>query len=147
MTTEKTKKFFFSPVLLLALATAAFFMAPTGCQALEITIDVSPNTLIIQSNSTVLTVHTNINFHAVNAPTVTLDLTATDFDPVPISWWKEDDCGNFVAKFSMHEVKAQLGPDDYDKLTTFILEGETTSGETFSGTQEISIVSNEPRKP
>jgi hypothetical protein len=146
VSTERIKNIFFSPVWLLALATAVFSLAPTACQAIEITIDVSPNTLIIQSNSTVLTVHTDIDFHAVNAPTVTLDLSAADFDPVPISWWKEDDCGNFVAKFSMSDIKAQLGPDDYNKLTTFTMEGETTSGEPFWGTQEISIVSNEPRK-
>jgi hypothetical protein len=147
MFSVRTKKVFFSPVWILVLAAAIICAVPAQSQALEINIDVSPNTLIIQSNSTVLTVHTNINYYAVNAPTVTLDISAVDFDPLPISWWKADDRGNFVAKFAMSSVKAQLGPEDYNKPATFTLAGEKTTGEQFWGTQVISIVSNEPRKP
>ena len=147
MFSVKTTKFFFNPVWVVVLAAAIICALPSQSQAEEINIKVSPNNLIIQSFSTVLTVHTNINYYAVNAPTVTLDISAADFDPIPISWWKMDDRGNFVAKFSMSTVKAQLGPDDYNKPATFTLAGEKTTGEPFWGTQEISIISNEPSKP
>jgi hypothetical protein len=148
MFSVKIKNAFLSPVWVLVLAVAIICALPSQSQAEEeINIKVSPNNLIIQSFSTVLTVHTNINYYAVNAPTVTLDISAADFDPIPISWWKMDDRGNFVAKFYMHTVKEQLGPDDYNKPAIFTLAGEKTTGEPFWGTQEISIVSNEPSKP
>ena len=146
MSLRRTEKSIFKLVGLIALPIIVFCLMPTACQALEITIDVSPNILNIQSNSTVLTVHTNIDFHLVNAPTVSIYLGADATDPVPISWWKEDDRGNFVAKFSMNDIKAELGPDDYNQLTTFRMTGETTSGEEFYGEQEILVASNGPKK-
>ena len=146
MLLRRTEKSIFKLVGLIALPIIVFCLMPTACQALEITIDVSPNVLNIQSNSTVLTVHTDIDFNLVNAPTVSIYVGADATDPVPISWWKEDDCGNFVAKFSMTDIKAEFGPEDYNQLTTFRMVGETTSGEQFSGEQEILVAYHGSKK-
>ena len=146
MSLRRTEKNIFKLVGLIALPIIVFCLMPTACQALEITIDVSPNILNIQSNSTVLTVHTNIDFNLVNPPTVSIYVGADATDPVPISWWKEDDCGNFVAKFSMSDIKAELGPEDYNQLTSFRMVGETTSGEDFSGEQEILVANHGSNK-
>ena len=146
MLLRRTEKSIFKLVGLIALPIIVFCLMPTACQAFEITIDVSPNVLNIQSNSTVLTVHTNIDFDLVNCPTVSIYVGADATDPVAISWWKADDRGNFVAKFSMEDIKAELGPEDYNQLTTFRMVGETTSGEEFYGEQEILVANGGSNK-
>jgi hypothetical protein len=146
MSLKKIRNGLFSLIGLVVLLIAASGVVSTAAHACEVTIsiDVSPNILNIQSNSTVLTVHTDIGFNLVNAPTVCIYLGADDPNPVAISWWKADDCGNFVAKFSMSDIKAQLGPDDYDKPLTFTMKGETTSGEEFCGDQDILVANSGP---
>lgn len=139
MSLRRTEKSIFKLVGLIALPIIVFCLMPTACQALEISIDVSPNVLNIQSNSTVLTVHTDIDFDLVEPSTVSIYVSADATVPVPINWWKEDDRGNFVAKFSMSDIKAELGTEDYNQLTTFRMVGETTSGEGFSGQQDIMV--------
>ncbi|MCK4827337.1 hypothetical protein KA005_67020 [bacterium] len=147
MSLKENKNSFFSLIGLVALLIAASGVVSTAAHACEVTIsiDVSPNILNIQSNSAVLTVHTNIDYHLVNAPTVSIYMGADDPNPVAISWWKADDCGNFVAKCTMNEIKAQRGPDDYGQLTTFTMKGETTSGEEFCGEQDILVANNGPK--
>jgi hypothetical protein len=136
MLAQKIKKIFFSLTWLVALSIVVFCVAPTEGHALEIMIDIAPNVLNIQSTGVVVTVHTDIGFGDVNAPTVCLN-------GVTISSWKADNRGNFVAKFSMVDVKAL--PLTIDAYNTFTMEGETTSGEKFSGTQDILVINREPR--
>lgn len=109
--------------------------APTPSHAFDIAIQVSPSTLNIASLGQVVTVHTNIAFSSVEGGTVTLN-------DLPISWWKADNQGNFVAKFLMSEVKALalsggLQVPGENELT---LVGETTDGATFIGTQTITVI-------
>ena len=68
-------------------------------EVLEIEIDVSPNTLNLQSEGKVVTVHTDIPFWQVTASSVYLN-------GVEISSWKTDNRGFFVAKFVMGAVRA-----------------------------------------
>jgi hypothetical protein len=113
-----------------------FSPATSYSETIEIQIDVSPNVLNIQSEGTVVTVHTNISYSRVDAPSVTLN-------DIAISWWKDDNRGNFVAKFSMDEVKLlELEPGGYN---TFELVGFTTGGEKFWGEQEIVVIDVLPR--
>jgi hypothetical protein len=146
MSLRRTEKSIFKLVGFIALPIIVFCLMPTACQALEISIDVSPNVLNIQSNSTVLTVHTDIDFDLVDPSTVSIYVSADATVPVPINWWKEDDRGNFVAKFSMSDIKAELGTEDYNQLTTFRMVGETTSSEGFSGQQDIMVVNRVPSR-
>ena len=136
MLRQKIKKIFFSLTWLAALSIAVFCLAPTESHALVITIDMAPNVLNIQSTGVVVTVHTDIGFGDVNASTVCLN-------GILISGWKADSRGNFVAKFSMEDVKAL--PLTIDAYNTFTMEGETSSGEKFWGTQDILVINREPR--
>jgi hypothetical protein len=113
----------------------AFFHAPTLCHAFDIAIQVAPSTLNIQSQSQVVTVHTGIAYSSVVGGSVTLN-------EVPISWWKADNQGNFVAKFVMTEVKtlASTGALQVPGENDLTLTGTTTDGATFTGTQTITVI-------
>jgi hypothetical protein len=114
----------------------AILQNPVNCHAFDIAIDVSPNVLNIQSNSTIVTVHTDIAYNLVLGASVTLN-------NVEIAWWKSDDRGNFVAKFNSDEIKTLDGLviGDYNTLTLF---GYTTDGDAFIGTQDIMVIDNIP---
>ena len=92
--------------------------------------------LNIQSESSIVTVHTDIAYSLVVGASVFLNGVAID-------WWKSDDRGNFVAKFVSDEIKTLDGLKigDYNTLT---LNGFTTGGEAFIGTQDIMVIDNIP---
>lgn len=126
-------------ILAYVLLSIAFVHAPTESYAFEITIQVSPSTLNIQSFGEVVTVHTSIAYSSVVGGTVTLN-------NIPINWWKADNQGNFVAKFLMTDVKAladskTLQVPGENELT---LNGSTTDGATFTGTQTITVINVTP---
>jgi len=120
-----------------ALLLVGLLFSPATSHSLEIAIDISPNVLNLQSQGTVVTVHTDIAYSSVDASSVFLNEIAID-------WWKADDCGNFVAKFLMEDVKAleNLFIGDYN---TFVIEGSTVNGESFEGEQDILIIDVVPR--
>ncbi|KPK45984.1 MAG: hypothetical protein AMK74_01815 [Nitrospira bacterium SM23_35] len=114
-------------------------VVPTPSHGFDITIQVSPSTLNIQSCGEVVTIHTSIAYSSVVGASVTLN-------NLPISWWKADNQGNFVAKFVMSEVKALADTGDLEvpgenELT---LVGTTTDGATFTGTQTITVINVQP---
>jgi hypothetical protein len=116
-----------------------FFQAPAKCYGsdiIAIEIDISPNVLNIQSESAIVTVHTDIAYHLVTGASVFLNGVAID-------WWKSDDRGNFVAKFVSDEIKALEGLNigDYNTLTLY---GHTTDEDKFEGTQDIMVINNIP---
>jgi len=122
-------------ILFCFVLSIALIQTPTPSYGFEISIQVAPSTLNIQSQSQVVTVHTNIAYGSVVGGTVTLN-------DVPISWWKADNQGNFVAKFVMSEVKALA---DTGALTVpgeneLMLVGTTTDGAEFTGTQTITVI-------
>ena len=124
-------------LLLCCMAFALFVLQnPATCHAFDIEIDVSPNVLNIQSNSTIVTVHTDIAYLLVVGASVFLN-------GVPIEWWKSDDRGNFVAKFESDEIKTLDGLviGDYN---TLVLTGYTTDEEAFMGVQDIMVINNTP---
>ena len=107
-------------------------LLPSTVLADTIEIDVAPNVLNIQSESVVVTVHTDIAYFLVEGSSVFLN-------GVEISHWKADARGNFVAKFSSDEVKSLDGLviDDYN---TLVLIGYTKAGDVFMGSQEILVI-------
>ncbi len=135
MILKKAKTLCLPLVCCMALALV-FFQAPATCYGFDIEIDVAPNVLNIQSKSTVVTVHTDIAYSIVVGSSVFLNGVAID-------WWKSDDRGNFVAKFVSDEIKTLEGLiiGDYNTLT---LNGFTTGGEAFIGTQDIMVIDNMP---
>ena len=105
------------------------FTVPALC--FEISIDISPSTLNLEYQGTVVTVHTDIPYYYVEGATVELN-------GIEIAWWKSDNRGNFVAKFNADNVKPIVTPGS-NMLT---LTGETKEGETFTGSGTITVVDN-----
>jgi hypothetical protein len=106
------------------------FTVPAVFGEIPIEIQISPSTLNLAYQGTVVTVHTDIPFSAVEGATVSLNSVA-------IAWWKADNQGNFVAKFKAEEVMGIVNPGDGATLS---LTGETTTGDYFSGTDEIRVI-------
>jgi len=122
-----------------AFLVLAFLQAPSISHGFDISIEVAPNTLNIQSLGQVVTVHTNIAYSSVIGASVSLN-------DIPIDWWKADNQGNFVAKFLMSDIKAlaatgQLVVPGENELT---LNGTTTDGAEFTGTQSITVIDVQP---
>lgn len=123
--------------ILSGLITLCVMLATAGTSsAYEILIDVSPNILNLQSKGTVVTVHTNVDYNLVIASSVFLN-------GVPISFYKSDDRGYFVAKFVMDEVKDL--PLAIGELNTLLLLGATDDGLSFRGTQDIKVIDITPK--
>ena len=120
----------------IAIVTLA---APTICSAEEITIEIAPATLNLQSHGKVVTVHTDIPFTEIEQDTATLALeTATDED-VLIDFWKADDRGYFVAKFLIDDIKdLDLLSNKYNRLK--FLAWNKTSEEPVWGFAEVMVI-------
>lgn len=117
---------------------ALFLMVPIGLMAqTTIEIDVAPNVLNIGSSGTIVTVHTDIAFSAVDGASCVLN-------GVEIDYWKSDSRGQFVAKFDIDEVKGIEGLD-VGGMNTFTMVGNTKSGESFSGAQQIKVINVVPK--
>jgi hypothetical protein len=108
------------------------FLFPSSSFGFEIVIDVAPNVLNLQSESEVVTVHTDIDYGLVLGATVFLN-------GVAISHWKSDNRGNFVAKFWSDEVKTMDGLM-VDADNTLVLTGYTVNGEAFVGSQDVRVI-------
>ena len=124
-------------VAICLLALCGVLLAPPVL-AYDVEIDVAPNVLNIQSQSVVVTVHTDIAYSLVVGSSVFLN-------GVAISHWKADAQGNFVAKFSSDEIKSLDGLKIGD-YNTLVLNGFTRDGDAFVGTQEIKVINVVPQK-
>ena len=114
--------------------TLCLFLYPSATlgDEIQIEIDVAPNVLNIQSESVVVTVHTDIAYSSVVGSSVFLNM-------VEINYSKSDAQGNFVAKFLSDEIKALDGLE-IDGYNTLVLTGLTTEGDVFIGEQEIKVI-------
>ncbi len=124
----------------IALVSTALLLSAIACvwaDDLTIEVVVAPNVLNLQNNGQVVTVHTDLPYSSVAGATVTLN-------DVAISWWKSDNQGNFVAKFVMKEIK-NIGLN-IGELNTLTLTGQTKDDVLFTGSTEILVVDNIPRK-
>ena len=130
------------PVICVIALMLIFLNVPAECHGddtIGIGISVAPNTLNIQSQGQVVTVHTNITYGSVDHENVYLN-------GIVISSWKADSRGYFVAKFLMSEVKALADSGDLEvpgenELT---LVGYTTNGTQFMGSQTITVIDVDP---
>ena len=125
--------------LCFAFFSVCLFLNPEPSYCFEIAIDVAPNTLNIQSQGQVVTVHTSIAYWSVDHDNVFLN-------GIEISSWKADNQGNFVAKFLMTEVKAlaDSGALAVPGENTLSLIGYTTEGTEFTGSQVITVIDVQP---
>jgi len=138
MTLNKAKTLCLPVLCCMALALV-FFQVPATCYGFGIEIEVAPNTLNIQSQSQVVTVHTSIVYGDVDHDNVYLN-------EIQINSWKADSRGYFVAKFLMEEVKAlaETGVLDVPGENELTLVGYTTEGVEFTGIQTITVIDITP---
>lgn len=136
---SRRMKLFSAGLIFFIVLSLSVIVATSPSHAFEISIQVSPSTLNIQSCGEVVTVHTSIAYSSVVGASVTLN-------DLPISWWKMDNQGNFVAKFVMTEVKAlaEAGALQVPGENELTLVGTTTDGATFTGTQTITVINVQP---
>jgi hypothetical protein len=122
------------PVICVIAIAVLFISGPTECHGFEIAIDVAPNTLNIESEGHVVTVHTDIPYAYVDGHTVTLN-------GISIQSYKSDNLGDFVAKFAMIEVEALVDEEILELgEITLTLVGHTTDDEVFTGSQVITVI-------
>jgi hypothetical protein len=118
---------------------ALFVFAGSPLAADEIGIVVSPNVINIASESTVVTVHTDIPFFIPADESVYLN-------DVLITSWKADSRGFFVAKFLARAVKEAVEVEENETtIATLMLVVKTTEGES-SGTDEVKVINVKAKK-
>lgn len=116
-------------VSLLAVSAVCVLLSMSAFAAdLEIDVKVSPNTIVLASEGTLVTIHTNIALSAVDTGSLTLN-------GIPVAWTKADAKGNLVAKFNQYEIKAILTPPE----ATLELLGLKTDGTGFSGSDTVVV--------
>jgi hypothetical protein len=124
--------------LMLALTTTSAVTPATALDC-ENEIRIAPETLNLRSGGTVVTVHTDVPYWA-------MDVYSVYLSGVVISTWKADDRGFFVAKFLMDDIKAIDGLvlNDYN---TFQLIGATLDGELVCGEADVMVIDRGPASP
>ena len=127
------KSYLFTAVVVLVAVGASLVTANKPNEGDGYSITISPNTLVLSSPDTVVTVHSNIPYGAVD--TTSLTLTNEENDEAPVRFTKWDACGDLVVKFLKAEVKKIVDPG-IAKLT---LSGSLTNGKTFEVSDEITV--------
>jgi len=95
---------------------------------LEIPIQVSPATLILDSPGTWVTVHAEIPYGDVVHTTLTMN-------GVELVYSKSDNRGELVVKFAREDIQDIVSPPE----AMLTLTGTTTSGETFVGSEMVPV--------
>jgi hypothetical protein len=95
---------------------------------LEILIQISPATLVLDSPGTWVTVHAEIAYGDVDHATLTMN-------GVELTYSKSDNCGDLVVKFAREDIQDIVSPPE----ATLVLTGLTVSGESFIGSQVIKV--------
>jgi hypothetical protein len=111
---------------MLGLLSALAFAG--GASDLEISIKVSPNRIVLDSDGSWVTVHTDIALYLVDTASLTLN-------GVPVAWTKADARGNLVAKFAEADIKAIVSPPEAE----LELVGYTNEGEQFRGCDSVGV--------
>lgn len=113
---------------------AGVLASPALCQTVGIAI--APSTINLNSQTECVTVHADIPYNVVVGESVTLD-------GLPATGTFADDCGDLVAKFDVAKVKALLADrlgDEKEATVSMTLDGTTTLGSPFSGTDTVRVV-------
>lgn len=119
-------------IVLSVIGSAGFVVANTasddGC-AEEYCITISPNTLVLNSESQVVTVHSNI-------PYVSVDTVSLTLDGISATYTKADTCGDLVVKFESGDIKDIVKPGE----VTLTLSGKLKDNSSFSASDTITVI-------
>ena len=97
-------------------------------EAEEIAIMVSPSTIAMGSQGTVVSVHTNIPYGFV-------DKASLKLNDVEIAWTKSDSLGYLVAKFNLDDVKSIVSVPS----TELTLSGVLGDGTYFAASDTVQV--------
>ena len=118
-------------VLLLALALGATLISAADVGAIEMVV--SPNTLNLGSQGGSLSVHTDLDYDAVDG----VSMTVNDELPEPgVLWCFADDRGDLVVKCDLATIKEMVRGFD---VATFVLTVDTSKGP-YEGSDAIPVI-------
>ena len=145
----KGKEMNISFVVLLAgffmLALSGIFI-PSSCQAFDISINVSPNIINLDSDDHEFGIHTNVPYSIVNIEDQTVILVCPNDSEILPTICFADSRGYLVAKFNTSDLETYCQPviDDYN---TLMLVGETKFDpiESFAGAGDVLIIDKQAR--
>ncbi len=140
--TERKQPYLFLLAGILSLALSGFF-TPGISQAFDISVNISPNIINLESSDHTFGIHTTIPYSDVNIAEVVLRCP-NDYGLDPTVCFA-DSLGNLVAKFNTSDLETgcDLVINDYN---TLVLEGETkTDPELFFGAGEVLIIESQPK--
>jgi len=128
---------------LCALLAVLAFATTCSADDLEIEVEISPKRINFSSTVQVITVHTDIAYVDVDGRSVVLFYREPSRDTecnIAISYWKSDDRGNFVAKFSMGDFRNIGCTLEIPGTNTFGMDGRTVHGQYFFGYDDVMVV-------
>ena len=122
------------------LALSGFYNPPS-CQAFEITINVSPNIINLNSDDHEFGIHTNVAYSIVNIEDETVALVCPNDSEILPTICYADSRGNLVAKFNTSDLENDCKPNIGERITLELV-GETNSEsiEYFSGDGGVLII-------
>lgn len=114
------------------LVAAAVSFSIHAEDVIEVVVQVSPHTILVGADqSTMVTVHAEIAYSSVDKVDLTLN-------GVPVVFTKADARGELVAKFLSTQIKNLFG-DNIPSTATLTLSGQTLSGISFTGSDEVRV--------
>jgi len=122
------KSYFTAANVLMVIVCTGLVMANKANEGDEFCITISPNTLVPNSEDTIVTVHSNIPYSSVN--TVGLNLNG-----IPATFSKADSWGDLVVKFKRADVKDIVEPG----IATLTLSGMLNDGSEFAVSDSITV--------
>ena len=122
------KSYLIAAIVLILVISAGLVTANKASEGEGFCITISPKTLALSSEDTIVTVHSNIPYGIVNTVTLTLD-------SIPATFTKADACGDLVVKFSRADVKGIVEPGE----ATLTLAGALKDGTSFEASDTITV--------
>ena len=122
------KSYLIATVILMVAVGSTLVMANKDNDGDGFCITISPKTLFLGSEDTIVSVHSNIPYASVNTVTLTLDV-------IPATFSKADACGDLVVKFDRADIKGIVEPG----LATLTLAGYLKDGAPFEVSDTITV--------
>jgi len=122
------KSYLIATFVLMVVVCTGLVMANKATDGEGDCITISPNTLVLSSPDTIVTVHSNIPYASVDTTTLTLN-------DIPATFTKADACGDLVVKFGRADVQDIV----VTGIATLTLSGELTDGTSFEASDDITV--------
>ena len=122
------KSYLIAVFVLMVVVCTGLVMANRANEGEDFCITISPNTLALSSEDTIVTVHSNIPYYSVDRVSLALD-------GIPATYSKADACGDLVVKFGRADVKDIVEPG----IATLTLSGTFNDGSNFAVSDTITV--------